>query len=75
MIVDPNLEKEIEEYYIISSSCGISSQNESNEVITKMVLTHLLKRGEEINTKSHPSPTSISPSEHISISFCCIILK
>ena len=51
MIVDPTPELDSEESNIISRFFGISSENQTNEVISKMVLTHLLKRWEESKTQ------------------------
>ena len=44
MIVDPPQKLDSEESNIISSSFGISSENQSNEVIYKMALNHIMKR-------------------------------
>ena len=46
MVVDPPPKLDTEESNILSSSFDLSSWNKSNEVISKMVLTHLLKRWE-----------------------------
>ena len=54
MIVDPPPKLDFEESDIIYSSFVISRVNQSNEVISKMVLTHILKRWEESKTQSHP---------------------
>ena len=43
MILDPSAKLDSEESNIISSSIGILSENKSNEVISKMVLTYILK--------------------------------
>ena len=59
--VDPNPELDSEESNIISSSFGISSENQSNEVISKIVLNHILNHWEQSNTQLHPSFTDISP--------------
>ena len=75
MIVDPLKKLDGEESNIISSSFGISSEKQSNEVISKMLLTHHLKRWEESKTQAHPSSSVTTPSEHISLQICCIILK
>ena len=73
--MDPTPELDRDESNIISSSFGISSENQPNEDISKMALNHLLKHWEQSNTQLHPSYTDISPSEQISIMICCIILK
>ena len=57
------------ESYILSGSLGISSENISNEVISKMVLTHILKRWDESKTQFHLSFSAMTPPEHISLSF------
>ena len=59
----------------IFSYFDISRVNQSNEVIFKMVLTHLLKRWEECKTQSHPRFSAINPSEKNSPKVHCIILK
>ena len=51
MIVDPTPELDSEESNILSSYFVISSENQPNEVIYKMVLTHLLESWEESNTQ------------------------
>ena len=64
-----------EESYFLSSWYGTSIENKSNEVISKMVLNHILKRWDESNTQLHPSYISMTPPEHIYLKVCCIILK
>ena len=44
MIVYPPPKLDSEESNIISGCFGISSENQSNEIISKMVLTHILNR-------------------------------
>ena len=75
MIVDPPQKLDSEESNILSSSFGISRGNKSNEVISNMVLTHILKRWGESKTQSHPRFSIMTPSENISLKVCCIILK
>ena len=75
MIVDPPLKLDSEESNIFSSSFGISSERQSNEVISRMLLTHILKRWEDIKTQTRPCSSTITPSEHITLNICCIILK
>ena len=48
MIVDPPQKLNSEESYILSSYFVTFIENESNEVMSKMVLTHLLKSWDEI---------------------------
>ena len=75
MIVDPPPKLNSNESDFISSCYGISMENQSNEVMSKMVLTHILKRWDESKTQLHPSSISMTPIEHISLNVCCIILK
>ena len=75
IIVDPPPKLDNEESNILSSYFGISSENQSNEFIFKMLLTNHLKNWEEGKTQSHTSSSAMSPSEHISLKLCCIILK
>ena len=75
MIVDPPQKLDGEESNILFCSLVISSENQQNEVISKMVLTDILKRWDEIKTQSHPSSTSMTPPEHISLKLCSIIIK
>ena len=63
MIVDPPQKLDSAESKIISSSFGISRGNQSNEVISKMVLTHILKRREESKVQSHTRFSVMAPSE------------
>ena len=73
MIVDPPQKLDSKESNILSSSFGISRGNQSNEVISKMVLTHLLKSWEEIKTQSHPSFYAMTPSEKILLRFVALL--
>ena len=73
MIVDPPPKLYSEESDILSSYFGISRGNQSNEVISKMVLTHLLKSWEEIKTQSHPSFYAMTPSEKILLRFVALL--
>ena len=75
MIVDPPQKLDYEESNILSIYFGISSEKQSNEVISKMVLTNLLKSWEESKNYSNPRSSAMNPSEHISLKLCCIILK
>ena len=43
--------------------------------MSKMVLTHILKCWDEIKTQLHPSSIAMTPAEHISLKFSCVILK
>ena len=61
MIVDPPPKLYSEESDILSSYFGISRGNQSNEVISNMVLTHLLKRWDETKTQLHPSFSAMNP--------------
>ena len=61
MILDPPPKLDSGESNIHSGYFGISSENLSNEVISKMVLKHLLKRWDEIKTHLHPSFSAMTP--------------
>ena len=61
MVVDPTLELNGEESNILSSYFDISSENESNEFISNIVLTLILKSWEESKTYLHPSSTVMFP--------------
>ena len=61
MVVDPTLELNGEESNILSSYFDISSENESNEFISNIVLTLILKSWEESKTCLHPSSTVMFP--------------
>ena len=74
MIVDPPPKVDSEESNIISSSFSISIVNKSNEFISKMVLTCLLKRWESSKTQSHPRFSAVTLSEK-KLRVCFIILK
>ena len=60
---------------IISDSVGISSENISNEVISKIVLPHLLNHWDKSNSQLYPSSIAMNLPEHISLKICSIILK
>ena len=75
MIVDPPPKSNSYESAFLSICYNQSMENKPNEVISKMVLTHILKCWEESKTQFHPSYTSIFPLEKISLKLCFIILK
>ena len=75
MIVDPPQKQDSEEPNILSSYFSISRGNQSNEVIYRMVLTHILKCWEDSKTQSYPRFYAMNPPENISRKVCCIILK
>ena len=75
MIVDPPQKLYSEESNILPDSFGISRKNQSNEVISKMVLTHILKHCEESKTQSYHGFSAMTPPTNIYIKVCCIILK
>ena len=59
MSVDPPQKLDIEESNILSSYFVILRENQSNEVISKMALTHILNFWKESKTQLHPSSTSV----------------
>ena len=75
MIVDPPQKLDSDESDFLSICYGPSMENQSNEVISKMVLTHLLKRLDESKTQLDPSSIAMTPEEHISLKVCSIVLK
>ena len=74
MIVEPLLKLNSEESDFLSSCFGTSMENQSNEVISKMVLTYLLKRWDKSETQLPPSSIDTTPEEHIYIKVFCIIM-
>ena len=66
MTTDPHQKLGGEESNILPSYFGISIENQSNKVISKMVLPHILKRREESKTQSHHGFSAMTPSENIS---------
>ena len=74
MILDPPPKLDSEESNIIPGSIGISSINITNEVISKMVSTHILKRWDESNTQLYPSFSAMNPPEHIYLNIFSITL-
>ena len=50
MIVDPHQKLDSDESEFLSKCYGQSMKNQSNEDISKMVLTHLLKRWDQNKT-------------------------
>ena len=63
MILYPPQKLDSEESKILSSSFCISRGNQTNEVIYNMVLTHILKRWEEIKTQSNLRLSAMTASE------------
>ena len=75
MIVYPPQKMDSKESNILSSSIGLSSENKSNKFILNMVLTHIKNRCDEIKNQSHLISIAITPTEHIYLMLCHIILK
>ena len=75
MIADPHLKLDSVELEALSNCYSQSMKNQLNEVISKMVLTHLLKHWDENKTQLHPSSTAMTLAEHISFKVCSIVLK
>ena len=75
MIVDPPPKINSEESDVLSICYGTSMENQSNEVISKMVLTYFFKPWDENKTQLHPSSITMTLVEHISPKVCSIILK
>ena len=72
MIVDPDPKLYIEESNIISSYFGMSIGNHSNKVISKIILTHLLKRWEKSKNQSYPRFFVMTQSENFHLRFVVI---
>ena len=75
MIVDPPLKLDSEESNFVSSCYGPSTENQSNEVISKMVSTNLLKLWDESKTNLHPSSIAMTTAEHSSLKFFVLLLN
>ena len=75
MIVDPHSKLDSDESELPSNCYGRSMKNQSNEDISKMVLTHILMRWDQNKTESYPSSTAITSAEHIYLKVCSIVLK
>ena len=75
MIVDQPPKLDSEESNILLGSLGISSENQSNKVIYKMVSTYILRCWDESKTQLHPITIALNILEHIPPQFCSIILK
>ena len=75
MIVDPPPKFNSDSSGVLSACYGQSMGNKSNEVISEIVLTHLLKFWDENKTQSHPSSIAVTSAEHIYLKVCYIILK
>ena len=75
IIVDPHSKMDSDESELLSNYYGQLMKNKSNEDISKMVLTHLLKCWDQNKTQSHPISTVITLAEHIFLKVCSIVLK
>ena len=75
MIVDPHPKLDIYDSELLSNFYGQSMKNQSNEDISNMLLTHLLKRWDQNKTQLHPSSTAITSEERIYLKVCSIVLK
>ena len=74
MILDPYPKLDSDELELLSKCYGRSMKNQSNENISKRVLTHLLKRWDQNKTQLHTRSTVITSAEHISLKVCSIVL-
>ena len=75
MILDPHPKLHIDDLVILYK-CNVPGIKKGiNEVISKRVLTHLLKRWDQNKTQSHPSSTVLTAAEHVSLKVCNIVLK
>ena len=75
MIVDPTSTLDSDESEFLSICYGPSMENQPNEVISKMLSTHILKHWDESKTHLHPSSISMTPEEHVSLKVCSIVLN
>ena len=75
MVVYPSPKLHIDDLVIISKCDVPGIKKGTNEVISKRVLTHLLKRWDQNKTQSHPSSIALSPAEHVSLKVCKFFLK
>ena len=75
MIVDPHPKLHIDDLVILSKCYGQAMKKETHEDIAKRILTRLLKRWDQNKTQSHPSSTSLTAAEHVSLKVCNIVLK
>ena len=70
MIIDPPPKLDSEETNIPSVSFGISRGNQSNEVISRMILNILLNILGYIKTQLHPRFSTMTQWENISLYIC-----
>ena len=75
MIVDPHPKLDSDESAFISNCYVQSTKNQLNGDISKIVLTHLIKRWDQSKTQLHPSSTDITSAERISLKVCIIVMK
>ena len=75
MVVYPSPKLHIDDLVILYKCDVPGMKKGTNEVIAKRVLTHILKRWDQNKTQSHPSSSALSPSEHVSLKVCDIVLK
>ena len=75
MIIDPPPKMNSEKSDIISRCFVTSRENQSSEVMSKMLLNDLLKRREESKTPSHTRFSAMTAPEKISLKVFWIILK
>ena len=72
IVVSPSLSLTSHEKEVIDTSFGSSYQEKSVEMISKLLLTHLIRCLDENKSISHPKTTSISPPENVALKICSI---
>ena len=75
IVVNTSLKPTDQEKQTISTSFRYSSQDQSTENNSKMILTHILRRCNGNKSSSHPSTNIMTPSEHVALKILSIEIK
>ena len=59
----------------VRNSFDVSSQDQSIENTSKRILTHVLRRWDDIESTAHPSTSAMTPAETVALKIYSIELK
>ena len=75
VIVTPFPKVTDQEKKCVRNSFDVSSQDQSIENTSKIILTHVLRRWNDIKSNSHPSTSAMTPAETIALKIYSIEIK
>ena len=75
VLVTPSPKVTYQEKKCVRNYFDVSSQDQFIETTSKRILTHVLRRWDEINSNAHPSTSAMTPAETVALDICSIELK